>query len=109
MSVPLDSIIVSEKIKTIDILKLDIEGHEMAALLGAENSLREGIIKAISFEFGATHVGAKIFFRDFWDFFSGLGYKISRVGLNGRPLSVSDYYEDLEYFRGGTTYLAIKK
>jgi FkbM family methyltransferase len=105
----LDSIIVSEKIKTIDILKLDIEGHEMAALLGAENSLREGIIKVISFEFGATQLGPKIFFRDFWDFFSDLGYKMSRVGLNGRPLSVLDYYEDLEYFRGGTTYLAIKK
>jgi FkbM family methyltransferase len=49
-NVVLDEYIRQHGIETVDFAKMDIEGWEPAALRGARESLRSGILKAIYFE-----------------------------------------------------------
>jgi len=88
----------------IHLLKLDVEGHELAVLRGAARALAQGAVEAVQFEFGGTHVDARTFLRDFYD---ALGerfalHRLLRDGL--RPLG--DWGEHLELFRGGN-YVAL--
>lgn len=50
-SVSLDSLLVETKIGIVDLLKLDLEGHEIEALKGAAGALEQGRIKRIVAEF----------------------------------------------------------
>ncbi|WP_413204712.1 FkbM family methyltransferase [Rhodospirillum sp. A1_3_36] len=55
-------------LETIDLLKIDTEGHEMAVLKGAEKTIRANRVNAIQFEFNEHAICARTFFRDFWEF-----------------------------------------
>ncbi len=72
--------IMQEKIENIDILKLDIEGHELEVLRTIDKSFFKNI-KLIQFEVGCN-VDARIFFRDFWYLLSEY-YKFMRFTPNG--------------------------
>jgi FkbM family methyltransferase len=50
-SIRLDTYIKDTNLDCVELLKLDIEGHELAALRGAENALENHRIKAIYFEY----------------------------------------------------------
>ena len=77
------------------------------ALRGATHALSQGIVRALSFEFGAGNVNSRTFFRDFWELLSPYGYGFHRICPGGTTLTISDYYEDLEFFRGVSNYLAV--
>jgi FkbM family methyltransferase len=102
----LDDIIEENGLSAVDFMKIDVEGAELLALRGAEESLRSKKIKAISFEFGSGNINSRTFFRDFWDFLHQYGFRISRILPGGKMLSIDEYSEDLEYFRGATNYVA---
>lgn len=105
--VTIDQVLDELEIETVDFMKLDIEGNELAALRGAGSSLASKRIKALSFEFGSGNVNSRTFFHDFWDLLQPLGYTIQRICPGGRLRAVPEYYEDLEYFRGVSYYLAL--
>jgi len=105
--VTLDDVIKDEGLEIVDFMKMDIEGHEYAALEGAKNSLEKGKIKALTFEFGSANINSKTYFHDFWDLLTNFGYAIYRICPGGVLLPVESYYEDLEFFRGATNYLAV--
>ena len=105
-TVTIDSVVEEEGIDTIDLLKMDIEGHELEALRGATSTLERGGIAALTFEFGSGNVNSRTFFRDFWELLTGHGYRIARMVPGGGTLAVERYTEDLEYFRGATNYVA---
>ena len=65
------------------------------------------MIKALTFEFGSGNVNSRTFFRDFWDLLNPLGYKIYRILPSSRMMPIKEYYEDCEYFRGVSNYLAV--
>jgi FkbM family methyltransferase len=88
-----------------NVLKLDIEGYEMRCLEGAVNSIAK--FRIIQFEFGEVNVDARIFFRDYWNFFSDRGFEVYRV-TKRRPIRIYKYSEDLETF-SVTNYLAVRK
>jgi FkbM family methyltransferase len=105
--VTIDGVIADFEIDVVDLLKLDVEGHELAALHGAQESLVSRRIRALTFEFGSGNINSRTFFHDFWDMLSPLGYTIQRMCPGGVLVPVEAYYEDLEYFRGATNYLAM--
>lgn len=61
----LDDFCKDHKIDKIDLLKLDIEGHEFFALKGAEKLIKEGKIRFIQFEFNYLNAYSKVFMEDF--------------------------------------------
>lgn len=102
----LDNIIDKLDIDRVDFLKMDIEGHEFDALKGAKKSLIFQKIRTLTFEFGSGNINSRTFFRDFWDLLIPLGYSINRICPGGVLMPIEQYYEDLEYFRNVTNYVA---
>lgn len=102
----IDEVIEEFDLDTVHFLKMDIEGHELAALKGAEKALSGHRIKALTFEFGSGNINSRTFFHDFWDLLVPLGYSIWRICPGGVLLPIKEYYEDLEYFRNVTNYVA---
>lgn len=105
--ITLDSVIEANAISSIDFIKMDIEGHELDALKGAEESLKKGIIKALLFEFGSANINSRTFFYDYWELLTSHGYALYRILPSSRLLPIEEYYEDCEYFRGVTNYIAV--
>jgi FkbM family methyltransferase len=103
----IDKILEERRIETVDLAKMDLEGHELFALRGAARSLKGRRLRALTFEFGSSNVNSRTFFRDFWDLLTGYGYQIERIYPGGKKVLISEYYEDLEFFRGVTNYVAI--
>lgn len=108
-TVTIDDVVRENGISRVDFMKMDIEGHEYEALLGAKKSLELNVIKALSFEFGSGNINSRTYFHDFWDLLTPFGYSIYRVLPSGRLEHINDYYEDCEYFRGVTNYIAVHR
>jgi len=92
----LDSFLAERNIESLDLLKLDIEGHEYPALMGASQTLRRRAIRYIQFEFGEAHMDAKHYFRDFYNLLSP-AYRLFRLASNG-PTPIDAYNPELEIF-----------
>ena len=102
----LDKVVQERGIDFVDFVKMDIEGHELSALRGAVGALRERKIGGLSFEFGSGNINSRTYFRDFWSLLHQHDFAVYRVTPSGRLLHLKDYYEDCEYFRGATNYVA---
>lgn len=104
----LDSYCSERDIKHIDLLKLDVEGHELDVLKGGERMFREGRIDLVMFEFGGCNIDSRTFFQDFYYFFTSHGMSsIFRI-LPTRDLQpIKRYSETLEQFRT-TNFLVLK-
>jgi FkbM family methyltransferase len=96
----------SHGINEIDFLKLDVEGHELKVLKGAQRLLDSKRIRVIQFEFGPCNIDSRTFFRDFF-YFLNPGFKIFRVLGNGLA-PIDGYRATYEVFVT-TNYLAILK
>lgn len=103
----IDAIVEELKLARIDFMKMDLEGHELAALRGASEAISRGIIKAISFEIGTSNINSRTFFRDCWELLTAAGYRIKRIVPGGHLLDIQHYTEDLEYFSYFTNYVAV--
>jgi FkbM family methyltransferase len=90
----LDSFI--DSVGTIpDILKMDVEGHELSVLSGGLASIQK--IRVIQFEFGGCNIDTRTFFQDFWYLLTPLGFSIYRISPRG-VIKIENYSEDEEYF-----------
>jgi len=105
-TVTIDDMVKEHALERIDFLKMDIEGHELEALKGAAKSLEHGVILALSFEFGSGNINSRTYFRDFFELLNSYNYAIYRILPSRRLLPIQEYYEDCEYFRGVTNYIA---
>ena len=103
----IDEILAERGIELVDFAKMDLEGHELFALRGAAEALKHHRLRALTFEFGVGNVNSRTFFRDFWVLLTGYGYRIERIYPGGKTAPVVEYYEDLEFFRGVTNYVAL--
>ena len=101
-----DRICAEQQIGTIDLLKIDTEGHEMDVLAGASKTLRDDRILAIQIEFGETFLPTKYHFCDVYDLLSPK-YKLYRVLRQGL-YEVDRYTHDLEIYKL-TNYLCIHR
>ena len=104
--VRLDSWLESqEELISPNILKLDVEGHELSVLSGATEVLKR--IELVQFEFGGGNIDSNTYFQDFWYFFKDLHFDIYRLTPRG-PMKLSEYSELLEVFRP-TNYFAVRR
>ena len=88
-----------------NILKMDVEGHELEVLEGAIESLK--YIQVVQFEFGGSNIDTRTFFQDFWYLFSNLDFEIYRITPSGK-VRINLYRESDETFRP-TNYIAVRK
>ena len=63
----LDTCAKQQKIATIDLLKIDAEGNELAVLQGAKKLLAAQCIGIVQFEFNEIHAFSRVFMKDFYD------------------------------------------
>ncbi|QHV98613.1 FkbM family methyltransferase [Spirosoma endbachense] len=91
-----DEFSAAQKIDHIDLLKIDVEGHELAVLKGAAKMIQQGRIRFIQFEFGGTSIDSRTYFRDFWNLLSPT-YNLYRIVGNGLR-RIDSYTEYLEIF-----------
>lgn len=89
--------------RPIDIVKIDVEGHEMATLKGFGDAI--AATKIVQFEFGGCNVDTRTYFRDFWDFFGERGFALHRITPLGAA-RVSHYRESDEFF-STTNFIAV--
>lgn len=93
-----DQYCANNHIERIHLLKLDLEGHELGALMGATDMLGKNAIDIILFEFGGCNVDARRFFRDYWQFFQNTDMDLYRVTPSGYLLRIAKYGEEYEQF-----------
>jgi FkbM family methyltransferase len=106
-TITVDEVIKKYGIDKVDFMKMDIEGHELAALHGAEQSLRNGAIRTLSFEFGGANIDSRTYFQDFLYLLSPLGCVFFRILPTGSVVPVKKYKEILEDFRT-TNYIVAR-
>lgn len=95
----LTDIAQKHQLGTIDFLKLDLEGHELEALKGAEPLLEKHSIRAIQFEFGGCNIDIRTYVRDFWQLLhEKYNYSFYRLVPNRKLLKLEKYSENLERF-----------
>ena len=66
---------------SIDYVKIDVEGHELAVLNGFGDLISK--VKLVQFEIGAPQIAAKTYFKDFWYFFAERGFLLFRIAPSG--------------------------
>ncbi len=81
--------------RPLDIVKLDVEGHELAVLEGFGEAIDH--VKALQFEFGGCNIDTRTYFRDFWRFFSARSFDLYRITPIGYEY-ISEYREAEEFF-----------
>jgi FkbM family methyltransferase len=89
----------------VDIIKLDIEGHELSAIKGLGALVEQTSI--FQFEFGGCNIDTRTYFKDFFDFFKEKNFELYRITPFGVEL-ISNYRESDEFF-STTNFLALNK
>jgi len=103
----LDGYCGTHGIENIDLLKIDVEGHELDVLRGGEAIFSRRGVRVVTFEFGGCNIDTRTFVRDFWYFFMDFGMKsFHRIMPNGRLFRFEEYNETIETFRT-TNFLVV--
>lgn len=88
----------------MDIVKIDIEGHELSALRGFGAALEQTSV--IQFEFGGCNIDTRTYFQDFWYFFKEHHFDLFRISPLG-VMRVPKYRESDEFF-STTNFVAVR-
>lgn len=92
----IDDFCVRHDIEKIDLLKIDVEGHELEVLKGAKRMFEKDAIKSIQFEFGGANIDSRTYFQDFYLLLKEK-YTIYRILQNGL-YEINKYSELQEIF-----------
>jgi len=94
----------AENIPHVDVLKLDVEGHELDVLRGAEGRLDR--VRVLQFEFGGCNIDTRTYLQDFWYLLTDAGFRLHRLGPRGLT-KIEQYREGDEVF-ATTNYFAAR-
>lgn len=96
--ITLDKYVADNEITQIDWLKIDVEGHELRVLQGAINSLSQGIIKGIQFEYGGCFLDSLTKLEDVCCLLMRFGYHLYRLTPYGK-VRVNAFKSSLENYK----------
>lgn len=102
----MDRFCAEHALTRIDVLKLDVEGHEWSVLKGASSMLQNDSIRFIQFEFGGSNIDGRTYFKDFY-FLLNPKYRLYRIVKDGL-YELERYDERLEIFQSAN-FLAIHR
>jgi len=91
--------------RILDIVKMDIEGYELAALNGFGKAIFS--TNVIQFEFGGCNIDTRTYFQDFWNYFKDHNFDLFRITPFGIQ-SIKKYKIADEYF-STTNYIAVNR
>jgi FkbM family methyltransferase len=91
--------------RPLDIVKLDVEGHELAVLEGFGSAIKH--VKVLQFEFGGCNIDTRTYFRDFWSYFSERSFDLYRITPLGYEY-IPQYRETDEFF-SLSNFLAVRQ
>ncbi len=77
-----DSYVLAQKVGSIDYLKIDVEGMEGAVLRGLKQTLSEGRVRVIQFEYNTPNIVSGFLLRNAYEFLSPLGYRVGKLYPN---------------------------
>jgi FkbM family methyltransferase len=101
----IDDVMTELGVERVHLLKLDIEGHELSALRGAQRALTEGRIDLVQFEFGGCNIDSRSYLRDFRDLL-GSRYVLHRMVRGG--LRALPRYAELQEIFVTTNFVAVR-
>ncbi len=99
-----DTYVKEQNIARIDLLKIDVEGAENLVLKGFSETLAEGKIDAIQFEYGWTNIVTRFLLSDFYDLLTPYGFVIGKLYPN--YVDFTPYTTTQENFLG-PNYVAV--
>jgi FkbM family methyltransferase len=88
-----------------DLMKIDVEGHELDVLAGATTAL--ATVAVVQFEFGGCNIDTRTYFQDFFYFFTERGFALHRI--HERGITAVPHYSEIHENFGTTNFLAIRK
>lgn len=102
----LDAFCRRNDIGHINLLKLDVEGHELEALNGATGMFAEQRIDVVQFEFGGCNLDTHTNFQDFYYFMTDRGFSMYVISA-ARVERLGQYREIYEQYRT-TNFVAVR-
>jgi len=102
----IDDFCQKNTITSIDFLKIDVEGHELEVLRGAEHMIKKDAIRSIQFEFGGANIDSRTYFQDFYYLLQDR-YTIYRVLQDG-IYEIKQYSELDEVFTTVNYFATLK-
>ncbi len=101
----IDEVLLQQNVPSIDLLKIDVEGHELDVLKGASQAFRDNRIKLVQFEFGGCNLDTRTSVQDFFYFFKQHGFTLGLIQPSGRVHQLPKYDEFMEQYQT-TNFLA---
>jgi len=103
----LDSIFPTLNVEQINLAKIDVEGHEMDVLMGAEEVIRSGKINNVQFELGEFSIDTRTTLKSFFTFFGDYQYELFLI--RPRSLHPLKKYKSLYEQYSTTNFVACRK
>jgi FkbM family methyltransferase len=101
----LDDVVRENAVDVIDLMKIDVEGHELSVLQGGIRALEQGKVRLVQFEFGGCNLDTHTNLQDFFYFFKDLSFSVAVVRPSMRIVVLDRYEEFFEQYRT-TNFLA---
>jgi FkbM family methyltransferase len=102
----LDTYIKAKRITHIHLLKIDIEGHEIAAFEGMGEYLSGDFVDFIQFEYGGANLDSKTSLMDFYALLESRGFVVGKLMPRGVELrTYKPWMENFQY----ANYAAISR
>ncbi len=93
-------------VDSINLLKVDVEGHEFKVFAGASEMIQRDAVDTIQFEFGGCNIDSRTYFQDFF-YLLNSKYRLFRLTVDGL-IAIDRYHEKFEQFQT-TNFAAIHR